>query len=148
MHPENLSRLRDTMRSTGAQLGLATDGDGDRFGIIDQGARMLDSCAVLGLVVDYLARRRGLHGRVGRTLATTRLLDAVTAERGLELMETPVGFNNFGPLLSTARSDRHRGVGGARLVATPAGARRHPRRLLVAEMVAVEGEPARAECTT
>ncbi len=40
---ENLTRLRDVMRRTGARLGLATDGDGDRFGILDQGARMKDS---------------------------------------------------------------------------------------------------------
>ena len=45
---ENLSRLRDTMRRSGAHLGLATDGDGDRFGILDQGARMNDSCSGAG----------------------------------------------------------------------------------------------------
>jgi phosphoglucomutase len=73
---ENLSRLRDTMRRSGAQLGLATDGDGDRFGILDQGARMLDSCQALALILDYLARRRGLSGAVGRTLATSKLLTA------------------------------------------------------------------------
>jgi phosphoglucomutase len=96
---ENLSRLRDTMRRSGAQLGLATDGDGDRFGILDQGARMLDSCQALALVLDYLARRRGLSGAVGRTLATSNLIDAVAAEHGLEVIETTVGFKNFGPLL-------------------------------------------------
>ena len=45
---ENLSRLRDVMRRTGADLGLSTDGDGDRFGILDQGARMSDSSTTTG----------------------------------------------------------------------------------------------------
>jgi len=136
---ENLSRLRDTMRRANAQLGLATDGDGDRFGILDQGARMLDSCAVLALVLDYLARRRGLRGRVGRTLATSRLLDAVTAEHGLELVEMPVGFKNFGPLLVDGTLEY-----AAEESAGLAWSRHLPERdgilacLLVAEMVAVE----------
>jgi len=136
---ENLSRLRDTMRRTGAQLGLATDGDGDRFGILDHGARMLDSCTVLGLVLDYLARRRGLRGRVGRTLATSRLLDAVTAEHELELVEMPVGFKNFGPMLVDGTLEY-----AAEESAGLAWSRHLPERdgvlacLLVAEMVAVE----------
>jgi phosphoglucomutase len=138
---ENLSRLRDRMRRTGAQLGLATDGDGDRFGILDHGARMLDSCQALGLVLDYLARRRGLTGAVGRTLATSRLVDAVAEEHGLELIEAPVGFKNFGPLLLDG-SLVYAGEESAGL----AWVEHLPERdgllacLLVAEMVAVEGK--------
>jgi alpha-D-glucose phosphate-specific phosphoglucomutase len=138
---ENLSRLRDRMRRTGAQLGLATDGDGDRFGILDRGARMLDSCQALGLVLDYLARRRGLKGAVGRTLATSRLVDAVACEHGLDLVETPVGFKNFGPMLVDG-SLVYAGEESAGL----AWAEHLPERdgvlacLLVAEMVAVEGK--------
>ena len=71
---ENLSRLRDVMRRTGAHLGLAGDGDGDRFGILDAGARMQDSSQALGLLLDYLVRRRGLKGGVGRSTATSRLI--------------------------------------------------------------------------
>ena len=137
---ENLSRLRDTMRRTGAELGLATDGDGDRFGILDHGARMIDSCMVLGLVLDYLARRRGLRGRVGRTLATSKLLDAVAAEHGLEIIEMPVGFKNFGTMLVDGSLEY-----AAEESAGLAWSRHLPERdgvlacLLVAEMCAVEG---------
>ena len=138
---ENLSRLRDTMRRTGAQLGLATDGDGDRFGILDQGARMLDSCQALALVLDYLARRRGLTGRVGRTLATSTLIDAVAAEHGLELVETPVGFKNFGPMLVDGSleyaAEESAGLAWAKFLPERDGVLAC---LLVAEMVAVEGK--------
>jgi len=138
---ENLSRLRDVMRGTNASLGLATDGDADRFGIVDQGARMKDASSVLALLLDYLARRRGLSGGVGRTVATSRLLDAVAALHGLDVVETPVGFKNFGPMLLDGTLE-FAGEESAGL----AWARHLPERdgilacLLAAEMVAVEGK--------
>ena len=136
----NLSRLRDVMRSTDADLGLATDGDGDRFGLLDRGARMCDSSMGIALVLDYLARRRGLTGAVGRTLATPTLIDAVAREHGLEVVETPVGFKHFGPLFVDG-SLEFAGEESAGLT----WARHLPERdgvlacLLAAEMVAVEG---------
>jgi len=138
---ENLPRLRDTMRRSGADVGLATDGDGDRFGILDHGARMLDSCQVLGLVLDYLARRRGFKGKIGRTLATSLLVDAVAAEYDLEVVETTVGFKNFGPLLVAGKLGY-----AAEESAGLAWAEHLPERdgllacLLVAEMMAVDGK--------
>jgi alpha-D-glucose phosphate-specific phosphoglucomutase len=137
----NLSRLRDIMRSTSADLGLACDGDGDRFGLLDRGARMCDSSTSIALVLDYLARRRGLSGAVGRTLATSLLIDAVAEEHNLEVVETPVGFKHFGPLLVDG-SLEFAGEESAGL----AWAAHLPERdgvlacLLVAEMVAVEGK--------
>jgi phosphoglucomutase len=136
----NLSRLRDVMRSTDADLGLATDGDGDRFGLLDRGARMCDSSTAIALVLDYLARRRGLSGAVGRTLATPTLIDAVAREHGLEIIETPVGFKHFGPLFVNGNLE-FAGEESAGLT----WARHLPERdgvlacLLAAEMVAVEG---------
>ena len=136
----NLSRLRDVMRSTDADLGLATDGDGDRFGLLDRGARMCDTSMGIALVLDYLARRRGLTGAVGRTLATPTLIDAVAREHGLEVIETPVGFKHFGPLFVDG-SLEFAGEESAGLT----WARHLPERdgvlacLLAAEMVAVEG---------
>ena len=137
----NLSRLRDVMRSADADLGLATDGDGDRFGLLDRGARMCDSSTGIALVLDYLARRRGLTGAVGRTLATPTLIDAVAREHGLDIIETPVGFKHFGPLFVDG-SLEFAGEESAGLT----WAKHLPERdgvlacLLAAEMVAVEGK--------
>ena len=139
--PQNLSRLRETMRRSGAPLGLATDGDGDRFGILDQGARTIDSSQSLALLLDYLARRRGFTGRVGRSLATSCLIDAVAAHHGLDLLEMSVGFKSFGPLLVDGTLE-FAGEESAGL----AWARHLPERdgilacLLTCEMVAVEGK--------
>lgn len=136
----NLSRLRDVMRSSDADLGLATDGDGDRFGLLDRGARMCDPSMAIALILDYLARRRGLSGAVGRTLATPTLIDAVAREHGLAIIETPVGFKHFGPLFVTGELE-FAGEESAGLT----WARHLPERdgvlacLLAAEMTAVEG---------
>jgi phosphoglucomutase len=138
---ENLSRLRDEMRRTGADLGLSTDGDGDRFGILDRGARLCDSTSCLAVILDYLARRRGLKGGVGYTIATSGLINAVARAHGLKLIETTVGFKNFGPHLVDGTLE-YAGEESAGL----AWARHLPERdgvlacLLAAEMVAVEGK--------
>ena len=137
----NLSRLRDVMRAANADLGLATDGDGDRFGLLDRGARLCDSSTCIALILDYLARRRGLTGAVGRTLATPTLIDAVAREHDLEVVETAVGFKHFGPLFVDG-SLEFAGEESAGLT----WARHLPERdgilacLLAAEMVAVEGK--------
>jgi len=137
----NLGRLRDVMRRTGAHLGLATDGDGDRFGILDHGARMCDSSHLIALILDYLARRRGLKGGVGRSLATSTLIDAVAGEHGLNVIETPVGFKSFGPMLVDGTLE-FAGEESAGL----AWAKHLPERdgllacLLTVEMAAVEGK--------
>jgi len=96
---ENLTRLRKTMRREHARLGLATDGDGDRFGILDQGARLCDSSQLIALILDYLIRRRGMKGAIGRSLATSSLIDAVASSHGLDVLEGGIGFKHFGPLL-------------------------------------------------
>ena len=138
---ENLSKLRDVMRRTGADLGLSTDGDGDRFGILDHGARMSDSSTAIAVILDYLARRRGLKGGVGCTIATSGLVSAVARHHGLKVVETGVGFKNFGPLLVDGTLE-FAGEESAGL----AWSRHLPERdgvlacLLAAEMVAVEGK--------
>ena len=92
-------------------------------------------------MLDYLARRRGLTGRVGRTLATSRLIDAVAADHGLEVVETTVGFKHFGPALVAGELDY-----AAEESAGLAWSAHLPERdgllacLLVVEMVAVEGK--------
>jgi alpha-D-glucose phosphate-specific phosphoglucomutase len=138
---ENLSPLRDLMRRAGGDLGLSTDGDGDRFGILDQGARMVGSSTALAVILDYLARRRNLKGGVGYTVATSGLINATARHHKLELVETAVGFKNFGPLLVDGTLE-YAGEESAGL----AWSKHLPERdgvlacLLAAEMVAVEGK--------
>lgn len=143
---ENLTRLREIMRREKAHLGLATDGDGDRFGILDQGARLCDSSHLIALILDYLIRRRGLHGAIGRSLATSCLIDAVAESQGLKVLEGGIGFKHFGPLLNDG-SLEFAGEESAGL----AWAKHLPERdgllacLLTVEMVAREGKSLHAQ---
>jgi len=140
--PGNLERLRERVRESGSSLGLATDGDADRFGVIDGACRPVPPNLAIALLVDYLLRRRSHPGGVGRTIGTTRLVDRIAAAAGRELVETNVGFYHFAPDLVSGRlaiaTEESAGLGvGSHL----------PERdgiyaaLLVAEMVAVEGCP-------
>jgi phosphoglucomutase len=95
----NLDALAAKVKEGSFTLGLATDGDGDRFAVIDEKGAFVSANLILALLADYLAESRGWKHGLGRTVATTHLLDAVAAERGMEVHETPVGFKYLGELL-------------------------------------------------
>lgn len=94
------AELQETVKQKSARVGLATDGDADRFGIVDQDGSFIDPNTVLALLVDYLATTRRWTGRVGRSVATTHLIDRVAHSHGLDVQETPVGFKYLGSLLA------------------------------------------------
>lgn len=97
---EHLDELRQTVTSKGLTLGLATDGDGDRFGIIDSNGTFIQPNQLVALLADYLAESRGWTQGLARSVATSHLIDRVAKERGLELHETPVGFKFIGELIN------------------------------------------------
>ena len=97
---ETLQDLKDTVRREGAHLGLATDGGGDRFGIVDADGTFIQANYILAVLLDYLIRSRQWSGAVARSVATTHLIDAVAAHHGLTVHETPVGFKYLGELLA------------------------------------------------
>jgi alpha-D-glucose phosphate-specific phosphoglucomutase len=82
------------------RLGLATDGDADRFGIVDADGSYIEPNYIIALLLDYLVRVRGMSGGVARSVATSHLVDAVAAKHGIEVFETPVGFKYIGELIS------------------------------------------------
>jgi len=98
---EPLARLVRTRR---LHLGLATDGDGDRFGIVDRRGVFVPANLFLAVVADYLLTHRRVTGGVARSVATTHLLDAVCAFHGRPVYETPVGFKYLGEHLTSGRA--------------------------------------------
>ena len=82
------------------QLGLATDGDADRFGILDADGSYIEPNYIIALLLDYLIRVRKLEGGVARSVATSHLIDAVAKKHGVPVYETPVGFKYIGELIS------------------------------------------------
>jgi len=96
---ENLAPLRKAIADKRALAGLATDGDADRFGIVDRDGSFVSPNHILALVFDYLLETRGYKLGASRSVATTHLLDAAAKLHGVKLYETPVGFKYVGPLL-------------------------------------------------
>ncbi len=82
------------------RLGLSTDGDADRFGILDADGSYIEPNYIIALLLDYLIRVRKLEGGVARSVATSHLIDAVAKKHGVPVYETPVGFKYIGELIS------------------------------------------------
>lgn len=94
----NLAALRRAVRSFKGDVGLATDGDGDRLGVVNAAGRFVSPQAVYALLLDYLARERGLQGGVVKTVSTTGMIDRLAERYGLPLYQTPVGFKHISRL--------------------------------------------------
>lgn len=94
-----LDALREKMRESGARLGIATDGDADRFGIVDEDGTFIQPNYVIAVLFDYLIETRGWKNGVCKSVATTNLINALAEHHGVELYETPVGFKYIGELI-------------------------------------------------
>jgi phosphoglucomutase len=97
---EFLQDLSARIKATGANLGLAVDADADRFGVMDHAGDYRDANTVLGLLFDYLIETRGWDGGVGRSVATTHLLDRIAARYNRPVYITPVGFKYLGEYIN------------------------------------------------
>lgn len=89
---QGLGELRNRVLSGHYELGIAFDGDGDRLGIIDSNGRYLNANEILVMLYWYLHEIKGWRGPVVRNLATTHMLDAMSADFGEVCYEVPVGF--------------------------------------------------------
>ncbi len=96
---EELKDLRELVVREGRKLGLSTDGDADRFGVLDEDGSFVTPNEVLAIMLKYLVEERGKRGLVVRSIATTHLLDALARHYGLPVKEVPVGFKFVGQAL-------------------------------------------------
>jgi phosphomannomutase len=94
-----LSDLRAAMKKSGAHIGIATDGDADRFGILDQDGTFISPNYIIALLFDYLVETRGWRNGVAKSVATTNLVNALAEHHQVRLYETPVGFKYIGELI-------------------------------------------------
>ncbi len=94
--PEFLKELIELVKQEKLDVGLATDGDADRFAVIDETGSYLSPNQLLCLLTRHLFKNRGIKGAIVRTVGTTHLLDKLAKLYGLEIIETPVGFKWIG----------------------------------------------------
>ena len=136
-----LGDCKAKMKEMGAALGIATDGDADRFGIVDGDGTYIQPNYVIALLFDYLVETRGWKNGVAKSVATTNLINALAEYHKVPLYETPVGFKYIGELINGDKI----AIGGEESAGLTI--RGHvPEKdgviagLLVAEMVAVRGK--------
>jgi len=94
-----LEAARKRMREVKAHIGIATDGDADRFGIVDEDGTFIQPNYIIALLFDYLVETRGWKNGVAKSVATTNLINALAKRHKIELHETPVGFKYIGELI-------------------------------------------------
>ena len=105
---ETLDDLRMAVVEKRADIGIATDGDADRLGIISDEGKFVHPNQILVLLYYYLLEYKGWHGPAVRNLATTHLLDRIAEAYGEKCIETPVGFKH----ISKAMDDYDALIGG------------------------------------
>jgi alpha-D-glucose phosphate-specific phosphoglucomutase len=99
IHPEPvahyLSALAAAIQNYHADVGLATDGDGDRLGAMDGLGNFVDPHHIFALALQYLVEERGWRGTVVKSISTTQMVNRLAEHYDLPLVETPVGFNHI-----------------------------------------------------
>ncbi|HEY2113879.1 MAG TPA: phosphoglucomutase/phosphomannomutase family protein [Candidatus Angelobacter sp.] len=94
-----LNEMRQQMKATGARIGIATDGDADRFGIVDEDGAFIQPNYIIAVLFDYLVESRGWKNGVAKSVSTTNMVNALAQYHNVPLYETPVGFKYIGELI-------------------------------------------------
>jgi phosphoglucomutase len=94
-----LNEMRQQMKATGARIGIATDGDADRFGIVDEDGAFIQPNYIIAVLFDYLVESRGWKNGVAKSVSTTNMINALAEHHNVPLYETPVGFKYIGELI-------------------------------------------------
>ena len=99
IHPEPIARylgaLAGSIAAGHGQLGLATDGDADRIGAMDGRGEFVNPHRLMSLALKYLVEQRGWSGKIVKTVSTTQMINRLGKKYGLEVIETPVGFDHI-----------------------------------------------------
>ncbi|MBU0501750.1 MAG: phosphoglucomutase/phosphomannomutase family protein [bacterium] len=95
---EGLEELKIKVVESFAAVGLANDGDADRFGIVDEKGQFLHANQIIPLVFEYLVEK-GLKGEIVRSIATSHFIDRIADQHKIKVNETPVGFKHIALLM-------------------------------------------------
>lgn len=95
----NLGPFLGLMADGDFDVGIATDGDADRVGLVDERGQYVDQLRTFGLLVNYLLGERGLRGPVVKSVTTSNMASLLAKHYGVPYFETPVGFKHIGPVM-------------------------------------------------
>ena len=102
---QNIDELFQMVKKESFKLGLATDGDADRFGIIDSNGEFITPNQVIPVLLYHLNKTRGWKGIAARSVMTSHMLDRLADKIGVQVMETPVGFKYIGEIMVNNQKD-------------------------------------------
>src|ERR1700722_3533299 len=144
-----LGDAKKKMKECGAALVIATDGDADRFGIVDSDGTFIQPNYIIALLFDYLVETRDWRNGVAKSVATTNLVNALAEYHKVPIYETPVGFKYIGALIDQDKI----AIGGEESAGLTIRGRVPEKDgiiagLLVAEMVATRGTSLGAQLKT
>ncbi|HZP27145.1 MAG TPA: phosphoglucomutase/phosphomannomutase family protein [Dehalococcoidia bacterium] len=96
----NLQPLAEAIRLETADVGLATDGDGDRLGLMDENGNFINQLEAFALLTYYMLEVRGLRGPIVKSVTTTQMVKRLGELYGVPVYETGVGFKYLGPKMT------------------------------------------------
>lgn len=103
--PQHLGALAATIRERSALIGLATDGDADRVGAMDECGEYINTHQILAILLLHMVRRRGERGSVARTFSQSVIVRRIAESYGFRLFEEPIGFKHIGDLMLDPAND-------------------------------------------
>jgi len=98
--PQNIKDLASTIVMKGCDIGIATDGDADRVGALDESGLFVDSHRIFAILLKYLVTEKHLTGEVAKSISVSQMINKMCAKYGLKLHETPVGFKHLCRLMT------------------------------------------------
>lgn len=93
--PKYLKELTEKVKTEENAVGLANDGDADRFGIINENGEYVSPNEIIAILLKYLSEK-GYNGSVVKTVGSSLLIDKVAKTLGINVIETSVGFKHVG----------------------------------------------------
>lgn len=106
-HPEPimecLGGLVRTVKSGKYDIGIATDGDADRLGAVDEDGNFVDSHRIFMILLKYLVEVKKKKGSVAKTVSLTSMVNKYCEKKNLNLFETPVGFKYISKLMTNEK---------------------------------------------
>lgn len=100
--PEYMKDLIEEIKKNKGYIGLANDGDGDRFGVINEDGEYVTPNEIIAILLMYLKEYRKMEGPVVKTVGASLLINKVAEKLGVEVIETPVGFKHVGEAMRTS----------------------------------------------
>lgn len=94
--PQYMQDLIEMVKKTPNAVGFANDGDGDRFGVINENGEYVTPNEIIAILLLHLKKHKNMEGSLVKTVGASLMLDKIAEKCGVEVIETAVGFKHVG----------------------------------------------------